>query len=158
MDLVHIATRISSEHCSSPVLCSQCGNKIDESIQTGSICGDCNRLGPVQPAVILGARKTKSLPKKVSKRKSPVVTRPETEYSVNVELSLMADFEGTASKNKLLKKLQSELFASIKEAVATTARELSLRATGVLVKPIEVGVAVTDMSESDESEDYEYSE
>lgn len=92
--------------------------------------------------------------RKVAKpsRPSADVLRPDTEYSVNVEISLSADFEGASSKSKVLKKFQSELFAAVKEAVATTAKELGLRSTGLVMKPIEVGVAVTDVSGDDEDD------
>ncbi len=149
MDLSVIAARVATEYASTAGKCAQCGGDLSAEEVASATCSKCH-TGPPSPATVLAARKPAP--------KRPGMLRPETEYSVNVELSLTADFEGSSSKNKLLKKLQSELTAAIKEAVATTSRELGLRSTGVVLKPIEVGVAVTDLSspdDEDEPEDYE---
>jgi hypothetical protein len=106
----------------------------------------------VASGTTVSARRKPKRTAKPSRRPDRDSLRPEAEYSVNVEVSLSADFEGSVSKDKLLKKLQSELFAAMKEAVALTARELSLASTAVLVKPLEVGVAVTDLSEDEDGD------
>jgi len=150
MDLSVVAARVATEYASAAGKCAQCGGDLSMDEVASATCAKCH-VGPASPAVVVAARK-KAAPKKSG------ILKPETEYSVSVELSLTADFEGSAAKNKLLKKLQSELFAAVKEAVAVTANELGLRSTGVMLKPIEVGIAVTDMSSSsddDEADDYE---
>lgn len=102
------------------------------------------------------ARRKKRIkpPPRVSK---PIVTQdmlvPSTEYSCQVDMNLTADFEGAVSKQKLLKKLRTELIASIKAGVSTTALEFGLEATGIHVKPIRVECAVnSEMSPEDEIE------
>jgi len=155
MDLIHVAARVATGYAGTAGKCAQCGGDLSVSEVAAAMCAECVRTGPHQPATVVAARRkpAKKPVKKVSKPRKDVL-KPGTEYSLNVELSLTADFEGDSSKNKLLKKFQSELFAAVKEAVATTAKELSLRSTGVVMKPIEVAIAVTDLS----SDDYEDSE
>jgi hypothetical protein len=80
---------------------------------------------------------------------------PSTEYSCQVELSLTADFEGSVPKQKLLKKLRTELVAAIKEGVTTTAREFRLTSGGVHVQPIRIECAVNDMGTPEEEPELE---
>lgn len=151
MDLIAVAARVATGYASMAGKRAECG----VNLSFEEVAGERVRTGPYQPTVVLATKKSSRKKSVRTSKPKKSVLRPETEYSVNVDLSLSADFEGTTSKNKLLKKFQSELFAAIKESVATTARELGLQSTGVMVKPIEVGVAVTDMTSSD---DYEESE
>lgn len=73
------------------------------------------------------------------------------EFSCQAELSISVDFEGTVDRNRLLGKLKDELMAAIQTAVTATARGLGVRATGVLVQPIEFDMAVNDSTDiSDE--------
>lgn len=72
------------------------------------------------------------------------MTAPVTEYSCQVELSLSADFEGTIDKQRLIRKLRTELSASIRAAMAIVARDFGMRSTGVDVRPVRVECAVND--------------
>ncbi len=78
--------------------------------------------------------------------------RPTTEYSCHVELSFSVDFEGKVAKDVLMKKLRNELIASLESSAVRVAKELRLQATGVLVKPVEMHVAVNDQMSVDEEE------
>lgn len=97
-------------------------------------------------ARIARRKKSKPILKKVPRSSKPVKTEDmlasSTEYSCKVDLSLTADFEGSVGKQKLLKKLRTELVAAIQGAVSVTAREYGLDPTGVHVKPIKVECAV----------------
>lgn len=68
--------------------------------------------------------------------------RPLVEYSCRMELSLSVDFEGQVPKDRLIKKLKSEMMASIKAAVNIVSRDFSLETTGVKVQPIKLECAV----------------
>lgn len=106
-------------------------------------------------ARIARRKRQRPTPKRPRPRTSqPVVTEdmliPSTEYSCQVELSLTADFEGVVPKQKLLKKLRTELVAAIKTGVTVTAREYHLEPTGVHVKPIKIECAINDMGSPEE--------
>lgn len=74
------------------------------------------------------------------------VSRPSTEYSCKIDISLSVDFEGEAVQKHLLKRLQDELLAAIQAGVKATARAQGLTATNVILKPIQVDCAVNDAS------------
>ena len=69
----------------------------------------------------------------------------KTEYSCQLQISIIADFEGDVNKNQLLKKLKNEIINAIKSGVAITAREYNLEATNITVQPIEVECAVNSI-------------
>lgn len=104
-------------------------------------------------------RRAKPVPKrqrKVSKPAKPSrdqLLSPETEYSCQVEISLSADFEGNVARQQLIRKLKSEIVAAIKAGVTTVAREFRIQATGVLVKPLKVEIAVNDQSSIEDDAD-----
>ena len=78
---------------------------------------------------------------------------PQSEYSCNLDISLTVDFEGDTDKKRLIKKLQDELFAAIRQATQITGRELGLNVSGISVRPLEASVAITDSASSDEVEE-----
>lgn len=68
--------------------------------------------------------------------------RPKVEYSCRMEFSISVDFEGQVPKERLVKKLKSEMVAAMKAGVNIVSRDFSLENTGVKVQPIKVECAV----------------
>lgn len=117
----------------------------------------------IRIAARVAARKKKpaakpSRPERTSKPKAGPPAEKDflkahPEFACQAELSISVDFEGVADRSRILEKLKDELMAAIQTAVTTTARGLGVRATGVLVQPIEFDMAVVDPSDiSDEME------
>ncbi len=106
------------------------------------------------------SRKKKPTPKKPAQRVKPSktvkvddFTKPVTEYSCSVDISLTADFEGMVEQSQLLRKLKAELIASLEAGVKSTARAYGLKPSALQVRPIRVDCAVADNSSmSDELE------
>lgn len=105
-------------------------------------------------------KQTKVRPKAVSKSKKPILIKqdpetlhPQTEYACKVELSLTADFEGDIAKKDLIKKIKSELIASIKAGMTTVCKDFNLECSSVLVQPLQVEVAVNDQADLEDDED-----
>jgi len=71
------------------------------------------------------------------------------EYSVQTEITLSANFEGKVSKPTLIKKLKSEIMASLESAVKITARELRLESTGLTLKPVRIDVGIRSRDDED---------
>ncbi len=78
--------------------------------------------------------------------------RPATEYSCHVELSFSVDFEGKVAKDTLVKKLRREIMSALESSATIVAQELQLQATGIMVKPVQMNVAVNDQISVDEEE------
>jgi len=74
----------------------------------------------------------------------PAILLPQTEYSLQLDLSLTADFEGNVDRQALTKKFKDEVVAAIKSGMSITARELDLSPVGVRVKPISIECSVTE--------------
>jgi len=74
---------------------------------------------------------------------SDVLAEP-TEFSCNLDISLSVDFEGSTTKQQLVKRLKDELVTAIKSAVSATAQELDLQPSNVMVRPIKADCAVND--------------
>jgi hypothetical protein len=74
----------------------------------------------------------------------PDILSPKTEYSIQLDLSLTADFEGSTDRQGLVKKFKDELVAAIKSSMSITARELNLTATGARVQPINIECVVNE--------------
>ncbi len=74
------------------------------------------------------------------------ILEPSTEYSVQLELSLIADFEGDTSKSKLLNLLKKELVASVRSSMSTVAKELKLKPIKAVIKPLKIECAINDQS------------
>jgi hypothetical protein len=74
------------------------------------------------------------------------ILEARSEYSCQIELSIVADFEGSANKNKLIKRIKKELELSIKNGLTTVARELELEPVSARVKPIKLECAVNDQT------------
>lgn len=72
------------------------------------------------------------------------ILAPQTEYSLQLDLSLSADFEGSVDKQALINKFKADLTAAIRSAMSTTAKELKLTPTGARVQPINIECAVTE--------------
>ena len=108
-------------------------------------------------ARVVEARKRKK-PRRVAEPAAPVaapsppenVLRPATEYSCRMEISLSADFEGDVSKKDLIKKLKSEVIASIKLGMEQVAKDLRVQGTGIVVKPLQVECAVNDQADMED--------
>ena len=83
------------------------------------------------------------------------LTRPTTEYSTRVEIAFSADFEGTVSKDILMKKLESELISALEASIQITSRELQLRPGRILIKPLRLEIALNDQASFDGMEDEE---
>lgn len=79
----------------------------------------------------------------------PGILSPETEYSIQVDLSITADFEGSVDRQSLTKKFKDELVAAIKSSMSITARELNLTATGARVKPVKIDCVVNEPPEAE---------
>jgi hypothetical protein len=77
---------------------------------------------------------------------------PQTEYSIQLDLALTADFEGSTDRQGLVKKFKDELVAALKSSMSITARELGLTATGARVQPINIDCAVTEPEPEPEPE------
>jgi len=65
-----------------------------------------------------------------------------TKYSVQVNISISAEFEGNVSKPTLIKKIKSEVMASLEGAMNIVTRELRVQSNGVTIKPIKFDVKV----------------
>jgi len=72
------------------------------------------------------------------------ILAPQTEYSLQLDLSLAADFEGNVDKQALINKFKADLTAAIRSSMSTTAKELKLNPIGARVQPIRVECAVTE--------------
>jgi hypothetical protein len=81
--------------------------------------------------------------------------RPETEFSCQIEFTIIADFEGRSSKEKLINKIKSELKASIETGLTNVSRELDLQSTNAVVRPMRVECAVNDMMDVDDDAEFE---
>jgi len=108
------------------------------------------------------SRKTKKTKPRTSKPVKPVepelpeeieeeeestdsILKPKTEYSCQLQISIIADFEGEVDQSKLKKKLKTETINAVKAGVATTAREYNLEATQITVQPINIECAVNSI-------------
>jgi hypothetical protein len=72
------------------------------------------------------------------------ILAPQTEYSIQLDLSLSADFEGNVDKQALINKFKADLTAAIRSGMSTTAKELKLNPIGARVQPINIECAVTE--------------
>jgi hypothetical protein len=79
------------------------------------------------------------------------LTRPLTEYSVRMDISFSADFEGTVAKNLLVDKIESEVVSALESSIKIISRELKLDPGRVLVKPLRIEVAMNDQASLEES-------
>lgn len=75
------------------------------------------------------------------------ITNSGTEYSCRIELSMIATFEGSVSREILVKKLQSELKNSIQAGMQSVSNDLGLSSTEVQVRPMVLECAIVDSSE-----------
>lgn len=82
---------------------------------------------------------------------SESVLEPSTEYSCRMEISLSADFEGDVVKKDLIKKLKSEVIASIKSGMEQVSRDLGIRGTGVVIKPLQVECVANSVATGDDA-------
>jgi len=73
------------------------------------------------------------------------ILKPKTEYSCQLQISIIADFEGEVDQGKLKRKLKTESINAVKAGVATTAREYRLEATQITVQPISIECAVNSI-------------
>lgn len=87
--------------------------------------------------------KAKAEPVEVEEAETGILA-PQTEYSLQLDLSLSADFEGSVDKQALINKFKADLTAAIKSGMAVTARELKLTPVGARVKPIKIECSVTE--------------
>lgn len=72
------------------------------------------------------------------------VTRPITEYSCQMEISVTADFEGSIDRTKLLRKLKQEMVASMEAGVKATARAFGLTPSSLQIRPLRLECVVSD--------------
>ena len=101
-------------------------------------------------------RKVNPKRKPVAKpKKRPVqnILAPQTEYSCQLDVSITADFEGNTTKSKLTKVLKSQVVKAIQAGVVTTSRELGIQATNILIKPLDIQVAVNDSASIEDDDD-----
>lgn len=67
------------------------------------------------------------------------------EYACRIELDISATFEGTASKDALIRKIKSSLLAAVKASVTDVARSMNLKSGGVQVRPLRLECDVLDV-------------
>ena len=112
------------------------------------------------------AMRRKSPQEKNTKKKSPKntakpsrreverqdITRPKTEYSANMDITLSVDFEGNVAKQALIAKLKSEVVAAIESGVTSVARSFDLEPSNLRIKPLKVDFVVNDTKSLDEDD------
>lgn len=102
-------------------------------------------------------KKTKSKPKKeeVSQQEETAqdrefpetdMTKPTSEYSCRVDLSLSVDFEGSIDKARLTKAVKQELSNAIKSSMAVISRSFQLGVSNLQLGHISIDCAVVDHS------------
>ena len=81
------------------------------------------------------------------------ILKPATEYSCSMEISLSVDFEGDVAKTSLIKKMKSEIIASLKTGMEQVAKDLGIRGTGAVIQPLKVECAVNDQADMSDDEE-----
>ena len=94
--------------------------------------------------------KTSVKSKKPKSKREKEILHQDPEFACRVEIDLVADFEGEGSKAALLKKLKSEITASLTSAMQITARDLKLELKNITVRPVSLDCAVTEGTSEDE--------
>jgi hypothetical protein len=74
----------------------------------------------------------------------PSFLSPVTEYSVQIDLSITADFEGKTTQTDLVKKFKEEMINAIRNGMALTASGLGLTAVRAKVKPIDIQCEINE--------------
>lgn len=74
----------------------------------------------------------------------PSILAPTTEYSVQIDLSVIADFEGQTTQTDLVQKFKEEIVNAIRNSMALTASGLGLTAVGARVKPIDIQCEISE--------------
>ena len=74
----------------------------------------------------------------------PSFLSPVTEYSVQIDLSITADFEGQTTQTDLVKKFKEEMVNAVRNGMALTASGLGLTAVGARVKPIDIQCEISE--------------
>lgn len=67
------------------------------------------------------------------------------EYACRIELDISTSFEGTASKDALIRKIKSSLLSAVKASMTDVARSMNLKSGGVQVRPLRLECDVNDV-------------
>ena len=74
----------------------------------------------------------------------PDILLPITEYSIQIDLSISANFEGKTTKKDLVKRFKEELISAIRSSMSLTASALDLNPIGARVTPIKIQFEVNE--------------
>lgn len=98
-------------------------------------------------ARVASAHIARRKPKSRSKGADRSALEDQTEYSCRMEIELSADFEGSASKQALIKKFKNEVMAALETSMEICARDLELDATSITIRPLRMDCTVTEPDE-----------
>jgi len=150
MDLEDIAIRVAAENVTAARRKKKTKKKTKKTISRPSKKKTTRRNPSGTKNIKKGPSKSTAKPSREIERQD--ITRPKTEYSANMDISMSCDFEGNIAKQTLISKLKAEIVAAIESGVTSVARSFDLEPSNLRVKPVKVDFVVNDTMSLDEDD------